>query len=77
MGMVVLGFAVPRWWIIAVAIAITLGLSWLWNATHVHVQLESGIKMWLLIVSSAAAGGAAGIGVLARRFGRPRPESRS
>ena len=71
-GMLVLGLVVPRWWTIGAAIGITILLFWVYDATHVLPQLES-LKVWLWFVGSAAAGAAAGTGVLARRLGRSRP----
>ena len=76
-GMLRLGLVVPRWWIIGVAVGIAIFLFWLWDATHLHPQLESGLKLWLWMVGGAAAGAAAGIGVLVRRLGRPRAQRSS
>ena len=69
-GMLMLGLVVPRWWTVGIAIGVTILLFWLYDATHVHPQLESTLKAWLWFVASAAAGVAAGIGVLVRRLGR-------
>jgi len=71
-GMFVLGLLIPRWWTIGVAVGITVFLFWLYDATHLHPQLESGLRVWLWFVLCAAAGVAAGIGVLVRRLGRSR-----
>jgi len=71
-GMLVLGLVVPRWWTIGAAIGITILLFWVYDATHVHPQLESSLRLWLWFVGSAAAGAAAGTGALVRRLGRSR-----
>ena len=71
-GMLVLGLVIPRWWAIGVAIGISALLFWLYDATQLHPQLESSLKVLLWFASSAAAGVATGIGVLLRRLGSPR-----
>lgn len=69
-GMLVLGLLIPRWWTIGVAIGLTVFLFWLYDATHLHPQLEPGLRAWFWFVGSAAAAVAAAIGVLVRRLSR-------
>jgi hypothetical protein len=70
-GLLVLGLVVPRWWTTGAAMGITI-LLWVYDATQVHPQLESSLNVWVWFVAGAAAGAAAGTGVLVRRLGRSR-----
>jgi hypothetical protein len=45
--MFVLGLLIPRWWTVGVAVGISVLLFRLYDATHLHPQLESGLKLWL------------------------------
>jgi polyferredoxin len=77
-GMVVLGFVIPRWWTIGVGIGTALALAWLFDATRVHPTLEPALHFLAYFVTAVAAGASAGIGVLVRRFGgAPRPRDSS
>jgi hypothetical protein len=44
-GLLVLGLVVPRWWTTGAAMGITI-LLWVYDATQVHPQLESSLKVW-------------------------------
>ena len=55
-GMFLLGLVIPRWWTIGVAIGITIFLFWLYDATHLHPQLEAGLKALYWTVGPGAEG---------------------
>lgn len=67
-GMLVLGFWISRWWVVCAAVIIAIFLAWLYDATQLHPALEPALHVLAWVVSCAAAGVAAGLGVISRRF---------